>query len=366
MPLLTFASAVVLTVVSIFTPSPSLQARVIHPTNDRFVPVTVTGSPLPTLTNLPSSASIQQYAPAVRDQGQVGSCAAQTATEMRALVLNETGVSAPVHGFAPMFSYAPAALANGGDVGSDFQQNFDQQVSEGAVPLDQYTAKPTDSNGPDAGMYDWSDQPNSTDITNAAPYKIGGYHALFSNADGTGATNAEINLIEQAIVQGHPVAISFEVRDPYMFWDGQGYIPAGGSTFYGYHANMVVGYTSSGLVNENSWSTSWGANGYARISWGFVQDYVREAWIIDAPGPAPTPTPIPSPTPRPSPTMVPTPTPSPTTVPTMTPQPLPTITSVIPVTPSPTATPVHRRTHRRFCHFRSVEEQRRPVLMCAR
>ncbi len=45
----------------------------------------------------------------------------------------------------------------------------------------------------------------------------------------------------------------------------------------GYHAIAALGYNSTGLRIENSWTASWGDAGFATLSWSFVNTYVMEA-----------------------------------------------------------------------------------------
>jgi hypothetical protein len=51
--------------------------------------------------------------------------------------------------------------------------------------------------------------------------------------------------------------------------------------YEGGHAIAVFGYDSYGVTIENSWSASWGNNGFARLSWSFIDNYAYEGYSID-------------------------------------------------------------------------------------
>jgi hypothetical protein len=74
------------------------------------------------------------------------------------------------------------------------------------------------------------------------------------------------------------------VYDNFYFDFGQSFVdvPSAGMTDYGNHAVFAPKYDAAGVWIENSWGTSWGLQGWAELSWAFVDDYAYEAWNMTA------------------------------------------------------------------------------------
>src|SRR5207244_1196303 len=49
----------------------------------------------------------------------------------------------------------------------------------------------------------------------------------------------------------------------------------------GYHEVLALGYDASGVLIENSWGTTFGDNGFARLSWRVIENDVAGAYTID-------------------------------------------------------------------------------------
>jgi hypothetical protein len=47
---------------------------------------------------------------------------------------------------------------------------------------------------------------------------------------------------------------------------------------HGYHAVFASKYDAQGVWIENSWGSDWGDNGWAELSWDFVNNYSTEGW----------------------------------------------------------------------------------------
>jgi hypothetical protein len=280
-------------------------------------------------TTVPASVDLSQWDPSTGDQSQVGSCVdwAEGYYYRYWLLAHDQGIRL-TGSFAPMYLYTRAGN-HSQDGGSTFEDGFALLQSEGIAPDNQYTAKPSDSNGPHAGRYDYLDDPNATDHQNAAPYKISGYSYLFTP---TMTPQQKIDAVKGAIASGHPVLFGISVYEPFMY-AGSNYpavVQPGGNIFYGNHAVFSPAYTSTGAEIQNQWGTNgWGTTGpngqggWATLSWTFIGSAdTFQAYVMAAPQPAPTSTPTPRPTSTPAPTATPifptataTSTPSPTVTP---------------------------------------------------
>ena len=222
--------------------------------------------PTTALTTLPASVDLRAYAVPVGNQGAVGSCVTWAIDYgMLGWYSRKTGrVGQP---FAPMYTYSQI---NGGVDGGSYPT--------AALALAQ--AQGSDTRADYAqGDYDWWDQPTNAEKANAAHYKISAWHTLFS---GSGQASSKTAL-ETAISTNHPVAIEIPVRPGF---DNMGHASTSVDTDYtgairGYHEILAVGYDSVGLIVQNSWGTSWGANGFGKLSWAVVTHDVAEADDID-------------------------------------------------------------------------------------
>lgn len=203
-------------------------------------------------TALPASASLQQYALAPGDQGQVGACVTwATGYTGYGILMREQGIGgAPM---APMYIYSQ--IAQGDDEGTTAAVALPMEVSQGIDTRADYTQ----------GDYDFTTQPTAAERTNAARYRLSGSSDL--TARGDLKTN-----VETAIASGLPVTIGFQVRPNFetLSTSSYNYVPDTRQASLGGHEVTIVGYTSSGVTLENSWGSSWGNNGFFTAPWSFV------------------------------------------------------------------------------------------------
>src|SRR3954453_17339616 len=216
------------------------------------------------VANLPASVDLTPWAPAAGDQGQVNSCAAWSSdyTAM-GYYLNRQGIAgAPL---APMYTYSQ--VTHGQNAGTTIDSHLDIAASQGVDTLTDYAQ----------GNYDYTHSPTAGQIANARQWKISGYQDL---AVGTGTTT-QVS-IETALADGKPVVIGIPV---YTNFDSvsaanHGFYSGVSGSFRGNHAVTALGYDSTGLRIENQWSPYWGENGFATLSWAFVNKYVFQATAV--------------------------------------------------------------------------------------
>ncbi|MCU1429278.1 MAG: hypothetical protein JWL83_3278 [Actinomycetia bacterium] len=217
------------------------------------------------LIGLPTSVDLTADAPPAGDQGAVSSCVSW-AIDYTAMgyYLNHTNTSgAPL---APMYTYSQ--VNHGSDNGSSFEETFAVADSQGVDSGSDYSH----------GNYDWVHTPSAGERANAANWVLSGYDTL----DVGGAASVTKANIETALVAGKPVVLGIPVHDGF-FYLGPGHsdwnTPTG--TFAGYHAVTALGYDTYGVTIENSWSSGWGADGFARLSWAFVDQQVFAAYSMN-------------------------------------------------------------------------------------
>jgi C1A family cysteine protease len=205
----------------------------------------------------PASADLSGYALAPGDQGQVGACVTwATGYTGYGILMAEQGISgAPM---APMYIYSQ--IAQGNDQGT---------YASVALPMEQQQGIDTQADYWQ-GTQDYTTQPDANETANAAQYKLSGFTELPTSGD------AARSAIEDAISQGMPVPIGFQVHQSFMnidsyTADSYSYLPgdSGSDPVVGGHEVTVVGYNDQGVKIENSWGSGWGDGGFVTVPWGF-------------------------------------------------------------------------------------------------
>jgi hypothetical protein len=216
--------------------------------------------------SLPASADLSRYNPPVGAQRDVGSCVAwATGYGLRGWYAKRDGYypsggSGGTGSFEPMYTYAQ--IVRGQDVGTTFSANLNIQQQQGLDTRADYTQ----------GDYDYTVQPTVAETVNAGNYRTATYNVV-------GGSSQLQTWIQSTIAGGDPIAISFPVYpefDNVSYANALVYPPRSGEVSRGGHAVLASSYDANGLWIENSWGTGYGLNGYAELSWDFVNQYAWE------------------------------------------------------------------------------------------
>ena len=217
---------------------------------------------------LPASVDLSGYDVPVGDQGNVGSCASWAIGYAMAgwYAAYQHQAGSP---FAPMYLYSQVGFGQLG--GSYANDNYTTWETQGIAEHAAYTGT--------AGELSWSVKPTAAQVANAAGHKGVG-HAFLSA--GTAQGGSLRTAIQTALASNKPVAIGLPVYGAFDSLTAARSVltlamVTGASR--GGHEVLAVGYNSAGLVIQNSWSAWWGNQGYATLSWDFVDKYVFEASV---------------------------------------------------------------------------------------
>lgn len=204
----------------------------------------------------PASADISGGAPWPGDQASTGSCTTW-ASGYTALGwwANHGGLAGAT--FAPMYLYSQ--LVKGScDKGLAMTAPLSLLKSQGIDTQSDYE--------PNQYNLDCGTQPTSAQKANAARFKISGY----STSD---LKSGPRSAIMSAIAGGKPAIIAMMVYPEFQNADASNYFvgpPVAGDTSPGGHAITAFAYDDNGVWILNSWGVDWGRNGWAQLSWDFV------------------------------------------------------------------------------------------------
>jgi hypothetical protein len=221
--------------------------------------------------SLPASVDLSQYDPPVGDQGGLESCTSwATGYYLRGWYAKRDGYYPPggaggTGSFAPMYIYSQ--LVHGQNVGTSFASNLGILRQQGIDTRADYSQ----------GDYNNSDLPTAGETYGAGRVKLASYNDV-------SGPNLQ-NWIETTLASGNPVAIGIPVYPEFDHASAANPLvglPQPGETSRGGHAVFASKYDANGLWIENSWGTTYGLNGWAELSWSFVNQYANEA-ISEAP-----------------------------------------------------------------------------------
>jgi len=199
----------------------------------------VAESIFPVNLKLPRSLDLRKKLPPVRDQGNQGTCAAQSAACMKEYQERlDIGFKSWM---SPQFVYNFRSNDGSGMYLRDVMKILHER---GICNEDEF-------------LYGNHGKPCPFVEENAKNHKIKAYASIKS-----------IEGLKKALVQNGPCIIAFPVYNKGMrMW-----LPTEkGQTRRGGHAMTVIGYNTKGFIIRNSWSTHWGDQGYCTYpyaDWG--------------------------------------------------------------------------------------------------
>ncbi|MDQ1724744.1 MAG: hypothetical protein QOG52_1772 [Frankiaceae bacterium] len=211
---------------------------------------------------LPASVDLSAWDQPVGDQGQVNSCLSW-AGGYGLLGWYANRYAKPGAPFAPMYAYSQIQATHGFvDDGSTMSEVMNLLSGQGIDTKADYLPQ---------GDFDFHTQPTSAQRSSAAAHVGTPWHFVYSTypySVGNGGQAA----LETELAAGNPVILGIPAYDSFMWLTpANSYFDMPDATgTWGGHAVLAVGYDSTGVLIENSWGSSWGSAGYARLSWAFI------------------------------------------------------------------------------------------------
>lgn len=229
----------------------------------------------PRVTGLPSLAdlAVSQYMPPVYDQGQLGSCTANAIASAVDFERRLQGL--PLIFPSRLFIYYNERVMEGtvaSDAGAEIRDGIKSVVSTGVCPETDWAYVESK----------FADIPTTNCYTDAVPHKALGYSLVAQQAYQIKYTLA---------ILGRPIVCGIECFDGIDSDQtaASGVVPMpsqdeidNGSI--GGHAIKLVGYNEQKQLFKfkNSWSTSWGDQGYGYLPYAYVLDsnLASDFWVI--------------------------------------------------------------------------------------
>jgi len=215
-----------------------------------------------TLDSLPKSIDLRPQMPPVYDQGQLGSC---TANSIAALVQKDKNISP-----SRLFIYYNERAIEGTikqDAGANIRDGIKTintlgVCSETTIPYD---------------ISKFTKKPSKKAYKEALQNKDNSYHAV---------AQTELD-IKAALVAGLPISFGFEVKQSFessVVASTGIYQPKANETILGGHAVCIVGYDDDKqmFIVRNSWGDTWGLQGYFWMPYTEVLNaqVCNDFWVI--------------------------------------------------------------------------------------
>lgn len=225
----------------------------------------------------PTSMDLRQWDSPIEDQGDLGSCTANSL--VGTLQLNEikyAPTGSVYQNLSRLFIYYNERALEGSvdqDSGAEIRDGIKTLAQYGVCPesewpynIDQFTIKPSDQCYSDA--------------------KKNVIHAYYS-LDGDTPQDT-LNNIKTAIASGEPVSFGFDVYESFESdaVANTGIMPFPDTTkeaFMGGHAIVGVGYDDAKewIICRNSWGTTWGDKGYFYMPYSMVTNKLAsDFWVV--------------------------------------------------------------------------------------
>jgi C1A family cysteine protease len=227
------------------------------------------GAPPEVVTQLPTKVDLRSQCPEVYDQGQLGSCTANSIGG----ALEFDQIKEGEQSFTPsrLFIYYNERVIEG-TVNSD----SGAQIRDGVKSVNQLGAPPETDWSYDIAKF--ADKPPQQAFDDAAKHKS----ILYQRVTQT------LPQLKGCLAAGYPFVFGFTVYESFesqqVASTGEAQMPKAGEKQLGGHAVMAVGYDEDQqrFIVRNSWGPGWGMNGYFTLPYPYLlQDTLSsDFWTI--------------------------------------------------------------------------------------
>jgi C1A family cysteine protease len=234
-------------------------------------------SPVLAAKPLPKAADLRPGCPPVYDQGQVGSCTANSIAGAFEFAQKKQQLA----DFMPsrLFIYYNERVmehTTGQDAGAQIRDGIKSVVKQGVPP------EPDWPYSEDLSIV--TEKPKSVAYSDALQHKIIAYHRISASS-----SPAFLNLMKSCLADGYPFVFGFTV---YSAFEGAQVAKTGilhmpdtsKEKVVGGHAVMAAGYDDKkkAILVRNSWGTEWGIKGYFWMPYAYISSskLCSDFWTI--------------------------------------------------------------------------------------
>lgn len=218
-------------------------------------------------SELPTFINLRPMCPPVYDQGDLGSCTAQSTSGMCQFVLGKQRARDLLP--SPLFLYYATRDIEGTtslDAGATLRNTLKAINVYGVCKEEEW---PYD-------VSNFMSRPPSLAYTNAELHQAIKYERVPQN----------LNSLRTLLYSGFPFVFGFSVFESFyeVGESGTARLPSASEQLLGGHAVMAVGYDDEAqqFLIRNSWGSEWGIGGYFYMPYSFVTDgrLSRDFWTI--------------------------------------------------------------------------------------
>lgn len=226
-------------------------------------------APRPLLAKLPSKVDLRNGCPPVYDQGQLGSC---TANSIGAAFEFEL-LKQKAPDFMPsrlFIYYNERAIENtiNTDAGAQIRDGIKSVNKQGVCPEAMWPYS----------ISEFTQKPHSVCYDAALKHLVTSYHRVPTN----------LNQMKSCLAEGYPFVFGFTVYEsfesPQVAKTGILNLPKSNEKSVGGHAVLCVGYDDSSkrFIIRNSWGATWGQKGYFTIPYNYLTNssLADDFWTI--------------------------------------------------------------------------------------
>ena len=213
--------------------------------------------------------------PPIKDQGQLGSCTANAGTYMYETFVQQAGLGvSPAMSRLFLYKTTRKLMGSAGDTGAYLRDTMKAMALFGTVP-ESYWPYVTG---------DFEKEPTAFEYAMADHYEALTYYRLDPHGKDL---DKVIDSIKLNLVSNRACMMGFVVYNGCMdAHTGKVAMPGLFSSVSGGHAICVVGYNDTVEINgvtgaftfANSWSSSWGDNGYGYLPYKYVKEGLATDW----------------------------------------------------------------------------------------
>ena len=227
------------------------------------------------LTPHSGDVDLREYASPIQHQGSTNSCVAQSVVSAFELQrIRAYGRESHVDLSRLQLYFYMRELRGGGkeyeNVGGYIRHAIYAMNKFGIVPESLF---PWDANN-------WKERPPLQLLVTAAKHRAGSYYRISSK----GSDRVEECI--KALNAGYAIAYGTDVDKTWRTYRGSGTSKplTVADTRLGGHATLIVGYTGSKFIGQNSWGTGWGLSGFYEATPELIASRrSRDFWVVTRP-----------------------------------------------------------------------------------